>query len=97
MRGRVLIVFLLFEDLMNGVVLSVVLDLSLHGSSGCGGASQLAVTIVAIVHSVGRQILLAGAMLGVSHSGFIGVILGVHGMAPRNLCVMGALFNAPIP
>jgi hypothetical protein len=32
-------------------------------------------------------------MLGMSLRGFIGVILGVHGMALRNLRVMGALFD----
>jgi hypothetical protein len=37
--------------------------------------------------------LLAGVMLGMSLRGFIGVILGVHGMALRNLRVMGALFD----
>jgi hypothetical protein len=37
--------------------------------------------------------LLAAVMLGMSLRGFIGVIFGLHGMALRNLRVMGALFD----
>jgi hypothetical protein len=37
--------------------------------------------------------LLVGVMLGMSLRRFIGVMLGVHGMALRNLRVMGTLFD----
>ena len=37
--------------------------------------------------------LLVAVLLGMSLRGFIGVILGVSGMARRDLRVMGALFD----
>jgi hypothetical protein len=37
--------------------------------------------------------LLAAVMLGMSLRGFAGVMLGIHGMALRNLRVMGTLFD----
>ena len=47
-------------------------------------------------HGRNALFLLAGVMLGMSLRGFIGVILGMHGMALRNLRVMVALFW-PLP
>jgi hypothetical protein len=37
--------------------------------------------------------LLAAVMLGMSLRSFVGVVLGMHGMALRNLRVMSALFD----